>query len=255
VEQTVSSQLEYEPAKQVLRRRRWRRAVVGLIVLVGGISLWRVGPPFLRQARYVYWQSRCMDFTEPADFVAYEEDQSRAAALLQRPGYQRVVAPVGLPTAWAVGFVPPPLTQLQPMARPGRWWTEMVFVHARTTPATRRQRLVVLGYKIESNSNLGRRAGGRVLQLYGSGKLTASLIPGSEIEGVAHRKLCLVLDGKDVLRIFWGQPDPDHADHFTIGYELNDQRGTIDGWLKDDGQLDLKVRDGPATRRAATLPY
>jgi hypothetical protein len=251
VEQAVSTPLEYAPAQPVRRRRRLRRAIYALIVLSAGIALWRAGPPFVRQVRYVYWQSRCMSFTAPADFVAYEEAPSRAAALLALPGHRRVTMPVGPVAIWPVGFVPPPLARLQVR------WTSMAFVHGRTTPAGR-NRLVVLGYQLQANAELARhRAGsaGRVIELYGSGKTTATLIPGSELDGLAHHKLCLVLSGQDVLRLFWGQPDSDHADHFTIGYRLNDQPGTIDGWLKDDGQLELKVRDGPAKKIAARLPY
>jgi hypothetical protein len=245
VEPGVLPELDYEPAKQVLRRRRWRRAVVALIVLVGGIALWRVGPPCFRQARYVYWQSQCMSFTKPADFVAYEEAVTRASALLSHAGYQ-VVTPAGAPGA--VGFIPPPLARLK------SGWVSMAFVHGRTTPSGRR-RLVVLGYQFEGQILHSGTLTGRVMRIYGSGKVPATLLPGSEVQGYAHNRLVLPLQPSDQLRLFWGQPDPDHADHFTVGYDLNGQRGTIDGWLKDDGQLDLKVRDGPATKIAAMLPY
>lgn len=49
-----------------------------------------------------------------------------------------------------------------------------------------------------------------------------------------------------------GQPDPTDPSHFTIGYRLDDQPGTIEGWLLDDGAVKLQVRDGPAITLAAS---
>ena len=246
MEQIASSQsqLEYAPAAPVLRRRRFRRAIIALIVVVGGVALWRAGPPFVRQVRYVYWQSQCMNFTAPPNFVAYEEDPTRTAALLKLVEYQPVPVPFG-PAAPA-GFVPPPVTHLWSHHGP------LVFLHERTTPSGRK-RLVVLGYSYRLLGSFF--APQRELSLFGSGRFVATLLPGSEIQGDPHNRLFISLNPQDKLRFFWGQLDPDHADHFTVDYLLNDQPGTIDGYLKDDGQLDLRVRDGPAKKIAATLLY
>ena len=35
------------------------------------------------------------------------------------------------------------------------------------------------------------------------------------------------------LRLFAGQADPADESHFTIDYEVDGDRGTIDGWLRD----------------------
>jgi hypothetical protein len=43
-----------------------------------------------------------------------------------------------------------------------------------------------------------------------------------------------------------GQPDPADPSHFTIGYTMNGQAGTIDGWLTDGRTVKMQVRDGPA---------
>jgi hypothetical protein len=45
------------------------------------------------------------------------------------------------------------------------------------------------------------------------------------------------------LRLFAGQADANDASHFTIDYVLGDQKGVIDGWLKDDGSVLLEKRD------------
>ncbi len=52
------------------------------------------------------------------------------------------------------------------------------------------------------------------------------------------------------VRFYAGQPDPNDPSHFTIRYEVNDQPGTIDGWLHFGSVVELKVRDGPATQPA-----
>jgi hypothetical protein len=48
--------------------------------------------------------------------------------------------------------------------------------------------------------------------------------------------------------VFNGQPDPADGSHFTVGYEVDGRRGTIDGWLTDDplARVQLTVRGGPA---------
>ncbi|MCY2953882.1 MAG: hypothetical protein NTU53_18215 [Planctomycetota bacterium] len=49
-------------------------------------------------------------------------------------------------------------------------------------------------------------------------------------------------DPQKRLRIFAGQPDPNDASHFTIAYEAGDTKAVIDGWLKDDDTIVLKLR-------------
>lgn len=45
--------------------------------------------------------------------------------------------------------------------------------------------------------------------------------------------------------LYAGQPDPADESHFTIAYESQGQKGTIDGWLMHDETVKLEVRDGP----------
>jgi hypothetical protein len=188
-----------------------------------------------------------MTFTRPANAVAYEEDTTRAAGLLSRAGYLALRGPTGVPPL--ATFTPPPFWQLQ------HRWTPTVLLHARVTPSGRK-RLVVIGIENQGGQEFPTgKLTDRIIRISGSGNVPATLSPASEVQGAARNQLCLYLKSQDVIRLFWGQVDPDHADHFTIGYLLNDQPGTIDGWLKDDGQVDLRVRDGPATKIASKLPY
>src|SRR5438128_1167983 len=89
-EPVLTPPLEYAPGAP-LRRRRWRRrAIYALMIVAAGVAVWRTAPAFFRQARYVYWQSRCMSFTAPANFVAYEEEPTRAVALLNKAEYLKI---------------------------------------------------------------------------------------------------------------------------------------------------------------------
>ena len=234
--------LEYA-APPPLHRRRIFRYALWLTVAVGVIAAvaWRWGPPYARQLRYLYWQSRCMAFEAPADHVAYEEDPTRAAALLAGPGYQPAnpidrQVPAG--TQPPVGFVPPPMLKLL------KGWVCMAFVGERTS-AGGQKRLVVLGYQVQLQSN-----GDRTFDLYGSGKTLATPRPGTQLEG-SGVGVNFHLRAGDVLRVFWGQRHPREGDRFTIGYSLNGQSGVIDGKLLEDGKLETIVRDGPL--RARTL--
>lgn len=48
-------------------------------------------------------------------------------------------------------------------------------------------------------------------------------------------------------RFFAGQPDPNDESHFTIDYEVDGIRNTIDGWLLDDDTVKLEPRPLPTT--------
>ena len=50
-----------------------------------------------------------------------------------------------------------------------------------------------------------------------------------------------------------GRHDPNDPTHLTIGYTLQGQRGTINGWLQNNETIRFKVRDGPAA--GATSPW
>jgi hypothetical protein len=47
----------------------------------------------------------------------------------------------------------------------------------------------------------------------------------------------------ETLRWYAGQPDELDSTHFTIDYEISGHRGTIDGYLSDDGrQVRMQAR-------------
>lgn len=52
-------------------------------------------------------------------------------------------------------------------------------------------------------------------------------------------------NGRNV-KVFNGTPDPNDPSRFTITYDVDGSRGTIDGWLEAPDSLRMRVRDGPA---------
>lgn len=64
----------------------------------------------------------------------------------------------------------------------------------------------------------------------------------------------LTVQYKQQLRVYAGQADPADASHFTINYDLDNQPGVIDGWLKPDGSVVLQPRAGKVVN-ALWYPY
>jgi hypothetical protein len=54
----------------------------------------------------------------------------------------------------------------------------------------------------------------------------------------------LTIDPAGAFRLYAGQPDPKDASHFTIDYDFDGRRGTIHGYLKPNGGIDLKPDTG-----------
>jgi hypothetical protein len=238
--------LEYAPKPPVHRRRNFRRAVWIVALVTVALIAWRWGPPYTRHASYVYWQSRCMSFTAPADHVAYEEDTERAAALATRANYHtmplRPPPPATQPLMEPVGFVPPPLARFRAASRVA------AFV-GRLTSADGQERLVA----VELHLVLISSNGDRRLQL-----IPYRATPASLLRPVVTRETSLRMVREIVyfnlariyrLRLFWGQRDPQHPDRFTIRYIINEQPGVIEGRLDKEGNVKFTVPQGPLATR------
>lgn len=116
----------------------------------------------------------------------------------------------------------------------------IVFVHQRETPQ-RDSRIVAVAMVFAQNE----------LFLYGDEYTPATLVLRSTVSQPLPIGRSLRLPAR--ARIFAGQPDQSDATHFTIDYELNGQRSTIDGWLMNDGEVKLEPR-GQSIVAPATLP-
>ena len=47
------------------------------------------------------------------------------------------------------------------------------------------------------------------------------------------------------MRFYAGQPDPEDRSRFSLTFEIDGTRSTINGILNDDGSIKLRMADGP----------
>lgn len=223
-------------------RRHWWRVVrrPARIILLAGLGA-LVGWWVLTQGVYLYWQSRCLHYVAPADLVVYDDDPTEAqrtvGAALATHTHGLLVNTGGAasPGHRPVGRIIPEFK------RTLLSYEGTMFLGWRTTPSGERKFAAVWPFTFE-----GQPGGYELRLVHGSLKL-ASAIPGSQmVMADADVSLLFVPAGKR-LRVFAGQADPADPTHFTIQYELGGEPGVLDGFLRNDGLVDLRVRSGPAT--------
>jgi hypothetical protein len=78
-----------------------------------------------------------------------------------------------------------------------------------------------------------------------SAAIVCSVFPFHRFWDTSHQGSLVSSRSFNVDKLFGGQPDPNDESHFTIAYESNGEKGTIDGWLMNDDTVKLEVRDGP----------
>jgi hypothetical protein len=113
---------------------------------------------------------------------------------------------------------------------------DIIFLHRRQSPSGEPRLTVVY-------APIGASIGYDVLKI---GSLTSPPQRLKRSRGVTTGYTILNRRGEDPLRVYMGEPDPSEASHFTIRYETDSGNGVIDGWLRDDDSVALRVRDGPA---------
>ena len=216
----------------------------------------------------------------PSDKIAYEEDHDRAAKHLAGGGYVAYYTgsnPIYLtPKPWqspVMSQAAPPL--LSVTVRPGVSGAPL-FVGGRKTPSGQ-ERLVWVGLIVDQrwetlstpfpaestttrNYNVKTR---RILtaRTYnahasdniaeGGGQYSLEILqPRDRETSVAWSKTTswengnVEITSRNVMRFFNGQPDKSDPSRFTITYELNGQRGIIDGQIHDDQSVFLQPRQG-----------
>ena len=242
-------QLDYAPPLQWHQRRRVRRWILAGLLAMAIASAWWWGPLWWHDIRLRYYRWQCNNYTASADQVVYAEDAKMVEQILQAGG-TRCVYPTqfGLTDSRIYRGAVPKI--------PGCWENlasldgaqirssdAIVFLHERSTPKGVHW-LICVTYS------------GCYENFYGKGRtdwvMTTNVIsPRSVPNGTESRG---IEANPGTLRLFAGQADPADASHFTFMYELNGQRGTIDGWLQDDqrdkrwAEMNYQIRDGPAKR-------
>lgn len=245
-----SPRLTYAPPPPWHRRRRFRRAVGVVLLLAATVVGWRYTGPAWARGRLLYLQHKCLAYTAPPDQVVYEQDPARAAALLAQPGYANPAAAGSsteaalTPRCWAEacrlagGLAPPTSAGGSAAAVLGGAGPSgaTLFLHERRTPSGQR-RLVA----IQTVPGLPVLVG-TVPVLVEPGSLTAPPKPHAPtIDADFDLRLPANPTGRRY-RYFAGQPDPADPAHFTVRFLADDVPGTVEGWLRDNDRLDLKLR-------------
>jgi hypothetical protein len=196
----------------------------------------RWAPEVWERVRMLYWQRQCMRYTAPAGQLVSAEP-----------------LPYGGRTPPFVSTAPDPpaLAAFGPFVGgnwPGPGAGPVIFLHERRTAGGVR-RLVVLrrtppGQRQSWDIPLSFTA-----TLVEPGGLRAS--PGAEIFQLPEAAPSAFGDRSTdgpLLRFFAAQVDAADDAHFVIPFELNGDRGLIDGWLRDgagylaDPSVELRVR-------------
>ena len=236
--------LEYAPGAP-LRRRRWRRRIVAVVVGLGVVlpGVWR-GPTLGRWAHLRYLEQRAKAYRAPPDRVVYEEDPARGSALLAQPGY-RVARASGPGWNSYVGHVPPPFERLARAAEL-RFGGATVFCHARRTPSGRK-RLVVVWL---ANNGVRPDAQGASPDNQVRIDFCTMVVDGGELLHEGRINLWVapqwVAENRQTplyARLYAGQPALADETHFTIAFDLDQYNDVIDCYLRDDDSVRLTPRN------------
>lgn len=226
--------LEYGRGPVPLRRRA--RRLMPLVVLIGALLMG--GAEARRHAELLSLQRYCARYAVPADEVVYEarlevvSDPHRPEALAEL---------VELPNS--THPTPGPWQEL------ARWAGEkplldagpVLFLHERRS-ARGERRVVCVEYAGAWNPLIAR-----------------TVKPGTPLSRPIFEPIqyspAINLTNCHRLRFFAGQPDPADDSRFTIGYEMDGRVGTLEGQLLEDGDIALRVLDGPAAAAAGPVGY
>lgn len=222
--------LEYAPARG--RRRRFLRWVMrAILAMAVMLSAWLWGPLAWRQIEMLYWQRMCRTIELPDDTLAFDSAQAAIRLPVQRywAQYVRATAEVG-----------PALSGL-PLHG------SLVFVGELKTPSGE-PRIVAIALTSQRNWWLnGYLDPGINYQHWVLTPGTLIRPPQSIDQAIKTLSPADALPPVGSTRFFFGQRDSSDPSRFTLRYEVDGTRYTIDASLDDQGQLTLKQRNPPAS--------
>jgi len=224
------------------------------VVLLTAVFGFRFGRGLYETWEYSWQWKRALEFQPPPEAVLYEEEPTKARALLASPDYHppaKILLGVGwypTPPAWWCApacYTPRSLNRILVSEQDA-----VVWVHGRTA-ASGTQFLVIVRC-----SSIDFGPAGDTIGLYGRTYLQGTPKSGIMLRRSRTSEDTLVLQlksGRDHFRVLAGQPDSADLSHFTIPFEVNDSRGIIDGWVRDTvgtgtKWVELKMRNGSAKR-------
>jgi hypothetical protein len=244
----ANAQLDYAPAPPVLRRRRVRRVILGIVLLGAVVAGWRWGPGAYRRASLLYWQRQCLRYAAPGERVIYESDPGAGAALRAADRHYQLVTPrwVSKLVTSATGHVPDCWTRFGG-AGPGfpTATGPVLFLHELRTPSGQR-RLVAITAAFPPNE-LPKFISGYDVEAQIIEPGTWKLAPQNQTGGIPLSVLSGIPPTPPHVRVLAGQPDPADPSHFTVRFEVDGVAHVADGWLRDGSPagfnlVEFKVR-------------
>lgn len=254
-----TARLQYGP-RTPWRRRHGRTLVALAALVVACAAAWWWRGPIWDKARFLYWQHQCLAHAAAADQVAYEDGPPATFAAAAAAGATNdlVLPPFPSPSVLVEGACRvrrPPGYLVDLLSAMGEWnpaahATDTTLFLGRLVSPSGTERLVWVSRRRHGYAQ--HRFDDRISVVTVT-QATPFAPAGyrydsAKFDGVGRRPLDPVAGYADHVRLYEGRPDPADRSHFTIDYELDGVRGTIDGWLRDDGTLTLLHRDGPAQR-------
>jgi hypothetical protein len=238
-------ELAYAPATPWRRRRRTiRRAVLALLLLAAAGCFWWWHEPLIAHGRLLYWQHKCQTHTFAPDAVVASSNGPGVITAAPIPPYWTSYEAAANPAVILVSGIGrgpsgPSITFSQ----------AVVFIHSLRSPAGHERIVAVRCVPMYLTS-------GSVIQAFQPVAVEpAAVWPLTSRPTLSEGKFSGGYPVRGAVKVFGGQPDAADHSHFTIAYTVNGRRGVIDGWLRDDGTVDLRVREGSADMYpAANVP-
>lgn len=268
---------------------RWRHAfLVGVLVLCTSAS-WMVGRTARAKAQVLIDENAAASFVLKADTVVFDSDPASAAKLIDAGTHQSLSDQTDSPAA-----ILEPAEYARFKAALGTAaaaideYGALVFLHELTTSSGTRRIVAVRFLPWVIDGKIVSGTTGLVAQVFEPGGLfhraeylgdsnAPVLLPALEATAADDADAwhwtpganpCLaetsplmrnVFDpygtGETAIRWYAGQPDLTDSSHFTLDFQYNGQRGTVDGYLTADGSaIEMFVRPPLEMARAAPAP-
>lgn len=240
---TDRPQIDYAPGAADRTTRRVRLLAATVVLLVGCTFVaWKAGPRAWERVQLLYWQQRALTHLAPADLVVYDnKPELQSRAWKPEGGSRRLYDAEGAAYVcagpWAHFY--------ELCSSTGRQNEPTLFLHELTSPGGNRRLVAVEGSASSPPDSQPRECDIELRAVvFRPGSFYS---PATELAS-STRKVAIASDepsrasGSLQVRVFAGQPDPSDPSHFTVRFEANDKRGTLDGWLLNDDTLRCEVR-------------
>jgi hypothetical protein len=232
----MTAQLEYAKRPSVTRRRWFRRAVVGLFIASVAMSAVWWAPPAWNRARLLYVQRQCMRYAAPdgqlicAEPLPYGGQTPPFTVAATDPNcFSEFVG-----RGWGAAGTP---IRVRAIVQ-----GPVLFLHERRSKSGVRRLVVVRRTPPGGRMSWDIPLSFNVTLIEPAGLSGPPRMDGFDLPDAVPPRFGDGSPNPPLLRLFAGQPDPADESHFTIEYEVDADRGTIDGWLRDSQDASNPVR-------------